>query len=307
MDYHFDRKVILNPVSEHEALYKWSLQEINANGKKIGRDLIPWDWCCNFRVTDISVRDTISFETEYKDVSHDKEVVIHDRSFICAKLTPTRERDQFRETSFSMFGTGRTISQIELHIHKLENEPERCVAWGCVSYTVDLDYPKETTKDCLIFLMYVSAKRFASYAEKITSSSIDQAGLQVTGVSGFYTDWTPSIYTGSVKVLTGHNEHVVQVPENYGINPPRLDNVNKAQLYFESKCTFCTKAADTLDKDDDSDGEEEARCEKETHNQLPSFEGPTALATRAIRILSSLRIAAWIICALLLFLLFQKT
>jgi hypothetical protein len=51
MDYHIDRKVVLSEESEFKNLYKWSLQELDENGKQIGRNLVPWSWSLNFTVT----------------------------------------------------------------------------------------------------------------------------------------------------------------------------------------------------------------------------------------------------------------
>jgi hypothetical protein len=309
MDYHLDRKVILSQESEHKSLYKWSLQEIDANGKKLGRDLIPWAWSFNFRASELSLRDTLSFEKKYKNGSREKEVISEDRRFIFARLTPERKRGQFRDTTFSMFGTGRTIPRFELHIQKIENEnePERCVAWGCVSYTAEVDFRNETTDDCLIFMMYLSPSRFAAYAEKIASSAVDEVFLRVTGVSGFYSDWSPSISTNHVKVLSGGGEHEVAIPNNCTINPPRIGDVVEAQVYFRSNCELAKERPDTEEDDELSDDEEETQPEpKKTAVQSLALEELNVAVARGVKLLGSLRIAAWIICVLLLFLLFQK-
>jgi len=309
MEYHLDHKVILSQDSEHKSLYKWSLQEMDTNGKKLGRDLIPWAWRFNFRASELSLRDTLSFETKYKDGSREKEVISADRRFIFARLTPERKRGQFRDTTFSMFGTGRTIPQFELHIEKIEdeNEQERCVAWGCVSYTAEVDFRNETIEDCLIFMMYLSPRRFAAYAEKIASSAVDEVFLQVTGVSGFYSDWSPSISTDHVKVLTGEQEHEVAIPNNCTINPPRLGAVVEAQVCFRSNCKLATETPDTQESDELSDDDSETKPEiKNTAVQSPALEGLNIAVAIGVKLPASLRIAAWIICVLLLFLLFQK-
>jgi hypothetical protein len=287
MEYHIDRKVILSQDSDHKSLYKWSLQEVDANGKKLGRDLIPWAWSFNFRASELSLSDILSFETKYKDGSREKAVVSEDRRFIFARLTPERGNGQFRETTFSMFGTRRTISRFDLHIEKIENENgrERCETWGCVSYTAETDFRNETSDDFLVFMMYVSPRRFAAYAEKISSSAVDDVILRVTGVSGFYSDWSPSISTGHVKVLTGNGEHEVAIPKNCTINPPRLGDVTEAKLYFQRLCKLGKKTPDIAEENKDSDNDVEKHVAPVIGvGHVQAIEGVNVVVTRAVRL-----------------------
>ena len=260
MDYHLDRKVILNPDSEHKGLYDWSLQEIDAKGKKIGRDLIPWDLSFSFTASEVSLRDTVSIDTRVPRGSEEKHIRVQDSQFIFAKLTPQRRGGQFRDTCFSMLGTGRNISRIELHIEKTVNDSDReqCSAWGCVSYTFELDYRNETSEDCLVFRMSISPERFSTYAERITSSAVDEVFLRVRGVQGFYSDWSPGISTDSVKVLTDAREHVVAIPKNCTITPPRIGEVAEAEVYFRTVCKLVEMEPDIGDDGDDPEDEEDA-------------------------------------------------
>jgi hypothetical protein len=233
-------------------------------------------------------------------------MILEDRGFILAKLAPERQRGQFGNLTFSMFGTGRTIKRFELHIERLknENEPERCMTWGCVSYTSEVDFRNETTEDCLIFMMYLSPRRFAAYAEKIASSAVDEVFLRLTGVSGFYSDWSPGISTDHVKVLTGGREHEVATPDDCDINPPRLGDVNEAQVYFRSKCDL---RKETPEEDDDApDDEEEASAEpNRTLEDVQAIHGLSAIVEKSAKTLSSLRMAAWLFCLLLIILIFK--
>jgi hypothetical protein len=56
MDNHFDNTIEFSEEIEHKSLYKWCLQEKDAEGKKLGRDWIPWSWDLYFKATDIVAR-----------------------------------------------------------------------------------------------------------------------------------------------------------------------------------------------------------------------------------------------------------
>ena len=48
MDFHLDRRLRLHTNPEHKSLYRWAIQEIDAQGQQIGQDQIPWVWTLNF-------------------------------------------------------------------------------------------------------------------------------------------------------------------------------------------------------------------------------------------------------------------
>ena len=121
-----------------------------------------------------------------------------------------------------MFGTDRTISDFGLLIMPLEGEDqqERCTVWGCVSYTTENDFRNETDDDTVSFYLYVRPETFERYTRKITASEVDKAFFRVVGVAGFYSEWSPSVSTDRIKVLTADEEHVVEIPDKCEIAPP---------------------------------------------------------------------------------------
>jgi hypothetical protein len=48
MDTHTDYTAKLTTETEYGNLYKWCVQEIDAEGEEIGTDLVPWNWSLNF-------------------------------------------------------------------------------------------------------------------------------------------------------------------------------------------------------------------------------------------------------------------
>lgn len=314
MNYHIDRKVILSEDPKHKSLYEWFLHELDANGEKVGDDQIPWRWSFHFTASEITLRDALTLGSRWKDDFEENPVVAQERNFIFAKLNPVRLRGQSRDTSFSMFGTNRTISRIELHVEKLENEsdPERCVAWGCVSYTAEIDFRNDTSDDCLVFTMYLRPEKFAFYASRIASSSVDKVGFSVVGVKGFYSGWSSSTSIDSVKVLTSDKEHEVLIPKGCPINPPRLGEMLEAELTFGMLRKLCKEAPKESDENEEQDDVDEAPAEPysaETYSaaeQLQAAHDLSIVVTRASSILSSMRIAAWLICGILLLILVMR-
>ena len=147
------------------------------------------------------------------------------------------------DTAFSMFGTGRYIRNFWLTIYKLEegDNDECCNLWGCVSYTTDCDFHDVTTDDTINIYLYLSQKRFNSIAEVIKNQRVDVVQVRLKRVSGFYSDWSPSISTNSVKILVAADDQNLVCPENCDIVPPRLGAVGEFGLTIIQRCQLNPK------------------------------------------------------------------
>ncbi len=220
MDFHLERGLRL----PKEPNKSWAINEIDAQGQTIGRDQMPWEWTFYFTATSCFLCDSIEidppFDSKFKVTNQDgtvteqessdkEEPTIAQSQLIRARLRSGArgdkgDEDYFRETQFSMFGTDRAIKHFELNIKPLADpaKQERCSAWGCVSYTSEVDFRYETREDCIVFSFFVKPETFARYAEKVAHGLIDEVIFRVGGVDGFYSEWSPSISTRNVKVLT---------------------------------------------------------------------------------------------------------
>lgn len=301
MDHHLDRRVILNDQSELKNLYKWSLQELNEEGAKIGRDLIPWDWGLGFTATELSYNDGLTIEPDYGSDDKEMPIVTRHRRSIRAKLRPgsPHEWRRNRQTSYSMVGTDRTITAFELWIEPLAHgeEQDRCRVWGSVSYTMDIDFRAETTDDAVTFHLYVRPETFEQYVRTVRAAEVGAAVLYVKGVKGFYSDWSPSISTDSIKVLTDYEkDHPVEMPEGCEIVPPRLGNVDEVSLTLVRKLTLEHPAPEPTEDDDWQD----EFAETAPDEALLAARHSANAAARTVALLTSLRTAAWAIAALLL-------
>ena len=233
MKYHLDRRIVLNAEPEHKSLYNWSLHELDADGKKVGRDQIPWHFSLYFTATEISVNNTVEIARDLLDKSNDV-ATIRTKQSIRAKLESGHPNDarSYRRTSYSMFGTERVISDFELVILKtddLDAQPS-CTAWGNVSNTFELDFRDETTSDSVTFYLHLSPEIFAKHAGQIAAGGVDEAILRVSGVNGFYSEWSPAVSTTDVKVLTDDEEQRIEEPSDCKIVPTRLGEVAEADF-----------------------------------------------------------------------------
>lgn len=307
MDFHLSRKVVLSQESEYASLYKWSLRECDDAGEQQGRDQVPWNWSVVFTATELTLGEDLQFKVEvplWKERKDDEEEAItsEEREYIRAELRPGYFADPDGGARYSMFGTDRAIKSFQLSIYKREDEtkPERCYAWGSLSYTTEVDLGREeTTDDTLQFYLHVSAQRFAHYVEMVRKYPANIIVLRLGRVRGLYSEWSPSIFANRIKVLTNVEDHQLAIPEGCPITPPTLGRIGEFSITFLTR-----RSCDKPPREIELDGEElpEGVLEKA---QSPDEQG-VLLQRAAIRLavqhgqtLKYLSYAAWITAALL--------
>jgi hypothetical protein len=309
VDLHLERELRLNSESKRG----WAINEIGADGEQIGSDQIPWEWSFNFTAKSCALSDTFDISqplnfkfkvtaadgtvTE-KSSSDGKGPTIDQREIIRAQLRPGHPREDahyWRQTTFSMFGTDRAIKDFRLEVHPLANpaDQEQCSAWGCVSYTMDIDFRDETTDDCIIFHVFVKPEAFARYVTKVANGWVNELILRVGMVHGFYSEWSPSISTRTVKVLTADKDHKVTLPPNHQDEALRLGYVGEVNLYINRHLE--------LGKQPTAPVTAEAIDDTETDPAQAAAQAPAAAVAdpRMLKMLRSLRRAAWFIVWLL--------
>jgi hypothetical protein len=298
VDFHLTHGLRLNTKTEYDNLYKWAINEIDAKSHKVGRDQIPWPWTLNFTATSCVLCDIIEIKSERPPARRE----IAQSQIIRVTLRPGHPRDDsdFSDTtSFSMFGTDRSIQSFKLDIHPIADpaEQESCSAWGTVSYTSEIDFRNHTTDDCIVFDMFVKPDTFGRYAAKIAHGFVDEMILSVKAVSGFYSGWSPSISTDHVKVLTPGSEQKITLPAGLQFEPPRLGNVGDVDLDINRRIEFAKPA--TPDAAEETDDVAEETDLVGTVRVFPETRAPTAAVDRTLQTLASVRRAAWFIVCLL--------
>lgn len=236
VEYHIDREIRLSEDSQHKNLYSWSLQEFTSDGVKTGSDQIPWKWSLYFSASEISHVRSIKLQTN--DAEGDLEESnneIEDSESINATLHPGIFLDGRlvdRNVSYSMFGADRNIECFTLRIYRLDEGEllERCQIWGGVSYTTEIDFRDETEPDAIEIYMWVLPSRYESLRQAVGEENTAALSMRLSGVSGFYSEWSPSISTSRIKVLAPGDAQDIVVPDRCSINPPKLGLVGEFEL-----------------------------------------------------------------------------
>jgi hypothetical protein len=257
VEYHLERGLRLHTEPEYKSLYSWAINEVDAQGQQIGRDQIPWPWSLYFTATSCVLGDGIDIRlrvgqrrsldlvpTSDKNDETTSEPEIAQRQVIRVQLRPSDHEDYFRRTTYSMFGTDRAINSFQLDIQPLADpdRQESCAAWGVVSYTSETDFREVTTDDCMGFYLFVKPETFARYVAKFSHGLVDEIVLRVGSVRGFYSEWSPSISTTRVKVLTTGDQQKIILPAGAEFEPPRLGEVGEADLYINRRLEFGKQA-----------------------------------------------------------------
>jgi hypothetical protein len=133
VDFHLKRGLRLQTEPAYKNLYTWAIFEVDAQGQQIGPDQIPWSWTLYFTATSCALYDSIEIRSQDRlDETTLAVPEIEQRQVTRVALQPAKEnRDSFRGTRFSMFGTDRIIKSFQLDIHPIAKpaEQERCTAW----------------------------------------------------------------------------------------------------------------------------------------------------------------------------------
>lgn len=303
MDHHFDSKVVYSTEREHKSLYEWSLKELDAEGQQTGRDWIPWVWTLYFKAKDITLQESWGTRKTYP-VDRDGEThEVTERKSIRAELTP-HSHDRW-PPSYSMLGTDRQVSKFLLVIEQIaDNEDERCTIDGVVSFTTEVDFRDVTESDAIYIYLQFHAATFANYAQRITSGTVDSLMVQLGAVEGFYSDWSPSITTSDIKVLTADRKHAIEnAPE--GSKLPRLGKVGEARVYFASERQLPLLDTDTERAEDFEEAEGFAPDSAPVDQSALLEIARENRAQEMMQLIRNLRVAAWVVAVLLLALLFK--
>ncbi|MDG5487999.1 hypothetical protein NYR55_05110 [Sphingomonas sp. BGYR3] len=293
MEHHFDRTIRFNDQSELKNLYKWCLNEHDEAGEKVGRDYIPWQWTLHFKGKGIALSEHTQIGDRYAQPAD--EAGAKSKRIITATLYPA-EQGRYAPR-YSMLGTDRTITHFDLRIEEADGKGERCVVWGGVSYTADVDFRDVTSPDTIVFYFYLKRERFDDIARQIASRAVDSLSLSLGGVQGFYADWSPRITTDKIKVLTRNRHHEIQGAID-AVRIPRLGEVEEAELSLATKFDLALE-------DDYPDNEPDKA--DTTHGDGRPVDRPAQLefvsdsrAQETLKMITSLRMAAWVIAGLLL-------
>jgi hypothetical protein len=206
MEYHLEKKIAFNGNTKHSSLYGFCLNEIDTNGEKDGRDLIPFHWSLYFTGSSLQFVRDVGKEKQYDENNEEIPTTIFKKT---NAIVGVFHSGIFRDgpfltdkVSFSMMGTDRKIKDFSVYIVESSDETEDCKIIGIPSYDYDIDFRHDTEQDFLQLHISLRPDKFAKIAEAVEAKKVDSATLMISRVSGFYSDWSPSIFTDFIKVLT---------------------------------------------------------------------------------------------------------
>ena len=310
MEFHIDRQLRMEYETQHKSLYPWSINEVGEQGNLVGRDQIPWEWSVYFIAKSIKLADQFDLDNAgFLTTNKDDAVKATDRQVIVLSLRPGSQdgdEDSWRTTKLYMFGTSRELTDIRLDIRPLVKftDPETCTVWGGVSYTAETDFRDETQPDCLVFSLFVRPDTFARYNKNLTSGLVSDVVFRVSSVEGFYSDWSPSISTDSVKVLTRGNEHNVEKPANCDIEPPRLGKVGAMSLYINRHVDLDRPKQNSMNQQMSEPAVRKIELEPESIQTVPLL--TNIIGHGAIKTLRSIERTTWLMLAVLALILLWK-
>jgi hypothetical protein len=235
MKYLLEKKVAINPEPEFKSLYRWCLNEFDTGSNKSKHNLIPWSWSLYFTASSIRVVRESSIEVSSVE-ENSFESNSKNETRIYATLHPGHVGHKEyldAEVEYSFIGTDRVIKEFVLCISPAINgKKELCSVVAIPSYEAEIDFGNEVETDYLGLEVCIDRDYFDALVRLIDSKSVDTAWIRLGHVTGFYSDWSPSVSTRFIKVLT--NEIKIEGVEEAKIKPPVAQMAHQFNLYVGS-------------------------------------------------------------------------
>ncbi|MBY0488262.1 MAG: hypothetical protein K2R93_00350 [Gemmatimonadaceae bacterium] len=234
----FDYRVALEASRSPEG-HSWAIREIGADGTPIGSPMIPFTWSASFDVRDI--QRFVSVEGDgHRDVAASEVTDEADDEFTVGPPLLARVSDHLgaklipEETSFSHFGTSRTISKMSLTVEPAPDgvEDATCHVWGGIKHEHEVDFRTRSEDDELAVSLTVPKSAYERMCRLAESPQRNRAYLRLTGVSGFYAAWSPSITAYSIKTLVSESQLQLENGSGLAVTPPRLGSARRFTLSF---------------------------------------------------------------------------
>lgn len=311
MEHNLEKKVKYDIEDEYKSLYSWSLIEVNADETNAPKKWVPFVWSTRFIASKLAVIRRISIQKDY-DSEEENAKNLTDTSVIVADLYSGYCNDGENLEDFvryGMFGTDRKVEAFTLKINVANDGIEKCKAWATPSYDYEVDFRSSVASDCVEFNLYLEKDRWESIAQLIQNKSIDSMLVSFSDVSGFYSDWSPSISTNSIKILTSY--HSVEGDEKIVESIPKVGDVGEFGLMLYSdknlnvKLNQSSKSIYPLFDDDLELKYNEFESSNEDVKSEISHEILNSQMTNLNALLASFKKILWSIAVLLLFILLK--
>ncbi len=233
MDYKLEKRIEVNYEPTNCPFNNWCLNEYDENNNKIGKDLVPYAFSVYFICSSLKVVRQTFLRTDSEDGDRKK---VKQKAIVTGTIHSGFCRDGETLTdvvSYSFFGTKRKIEKFNVSITEANDEQdEYCTLVGIPSYTTEIDFVDATEPDFLGFDVYLKKERFEALVTHIESKAVDSCWMSASLVSGFYSEWSPSISTNFIKVLTP--SHDLEGLDKDKFQPKRVGEVRDFSFHFTS-------------------------------------------------------------------------
>jgi hypothetical protein len=221
------------------SLYKWSLCEKNSEGSQIGSDVIPFNYNIYFSVSNLNIRTNFNND---QSVSIEK---INPHVQIRGELISGIVQNNHTITNvveYSILGVNRKINSFEFTIQQTEfdTESDNCKLFTQIAHEYEVSFRYTQVPDSLIFEVRLNQNRFQKLLKLIQSDNIDNIHLLVSGVEGFYSDWSPSIFPHAIKVLSDNDKQIIHNSQECKVIPKRTGVVHEFSISCNSSRTYFT-------------------------------------------------------------------
>jgi hypothetical protein len=221
-------------------LYKWSLCEKNSEGLQVVSDVIPFFYNLKFTASNLNVRTTFSNYSS-SDVGGQKisEIIISGEM----KSGVIRANHTVSDVvQYSLLGTNRKINSFDFNIQQTEfdTDTDQCSLYAQIEHEYEVSFRHTQVPDRLLFEIRFSKNRFQELLKLIQTDEIDCMYFNVSGVEGFYSEWSPSIYPHVIKVLTSDDKQIIDSPSDTKIIPKRTGVVHEFSISCNSSRTYFT-------------------------------------------------------------------
>lgn len=236
MDYNLSKKIRFNNKSEQSSLYSWCINDIDDAGKDDG-DMIPWNWSLFFSASKLQVHRTIKFDDRSWDNNNEVNLKNEFKTLITGDLFSGIFDDDLNlkeKVSYSMFGTDRIINSFSLSIYEVDSViEEKSSLYACPSYeSENSNFVPVTEDDYIGIELFLTSSKFNELVRLIESNQTNAVSVSIGRVNGFYSNWSPTINTRFVKVLTDYHE--VENIEDCKDLILRTGNIGQFSMSFHS-------------------------------------------------------------------------
>lgn len=207
MDYKIEKTVTYCEERELKNLYKWYLLEDIEKKLDYPKKLVPYWSSVFFFASKLELSRNINViyndegdDFESKSFAESGENVVIAGSLHSGRCIDGKNLEY--DVRYSLFGTDREVKEFSIRIHKSIDGVELCHFNASLSYEYELEFYTEESPDWVQIDLCLNEEKFNNLVKLVEAKSIDSVILTLGQVRGFYSVWSPQLYSNELKILT---------------------------------------------------------------------------------------------------------